>query len=48
MEDSGHRKKRKKFKYESKDKQNFYYRFTISMFVLQSYFVAHYFVSDNM
>jgi hypothetical protein len=42
------RKKRKKFKYESKDKRNFYIKFILSMLILESYFIAHYFVSDSM
>ena len=45
VEDMGRRKKRKKFKYESKDKRNFYIKFLISMMILEAYFIAHYFVS---
>jgi hypothetical protein len=45
VEDMGRRKKRKKFKYESKDKRNFYIKFFISMVILEAYFIAHYFVA---
>jgi hypothetical protein len=48
VEEFGRRKKRKKFKYESKDKRNFYIKFLFSMIVLEAYFIAHYFVSNNM
>jgi hypothetical protein len=48
VEDMGRRKKRKKFKYESKDKRNFYIKFLISMMILEAYFIAHYFVSQTM
>jgi len=48
VEDMGRRKKRKKFKYESKDKRNFYIKFFISMVILEAYFIAHYFVAQGM
>ena len=47
VEEFGRRKKRKKFKYESKDKRNFYIKFFVSMILLESYFIAHYFVSES-
>lgn len=48
VEEFGRRKKRKKYKYDSKDKRNFYIKFMISMALLISYFIAHYLVASNL
>jgi len=48
VEEYGRRKKRKKYKYDSKDKRNFYIKFIISMGLLIGYFIAHYLVGSNL
>lgn len=48
VEEYGRRKKRKKYKYDSKDKRNFYIKFIISMCLLIGYFIAHYLVGSNL
>ncbi|CAD8111372.1 unnamed protein product [Paramecium sonneborni] len=48
VEEFGRRKKRKKYKYDSKDKRNFYIKFIISMGLLIAYFIAHYLIGANL
>lgn len=38
------RKKRKKYKYDLKNKRNFYVKFAISMILLLAYFLAHFLI----
>ncbi|CAD8089669.1 unnamed protein product [Paramecium primaurelia] len=48
VEEFGRRKKRKKYKYDSKDKRNFYIKFIISIGLLIAYFIAHYLIGANL
>ncbi|CAD8192732.1 unnamed protein product [Paramecium pentaurelia] len=48
VEEFGRRKKRKKYKYDSKDKRNFYIKFIISIGLLIAYFIAHYLIGTNL
>lgn len=41
-------KKRKKYKYDLKDKRNFYVKFAVSMALLLGYFLAHFLIGNYL